>query len=190
MYFFLDCRLRTPSLQSERTLGRRWGPRRAPGNPGNIPTRTSSYPSTNKRRYWISFFMLQIIPISVLQIRDILVQIRIHTSDFLDPTPDPAIFVSDLQEGNKNNNFSAKFFAYYFLKVHLHHFSKIKSINKSQKSRNQGFSYYFCLMMERSGSGSIPMTNRSGSGRPKNIRIRISIPDSYVFLFQLSISSL
>jgi hypothetical protein len=54
----------------------------------------------------------------------------------LDPDPDadldPAIFVSDLQDVNKN------FFAYYFLKIHLHHFSK-----KPQKSRNQCFSYYF-----------------------------------------------
>ncbi len=52
----------------------------------------------------------------------------------------------------------------------------------SQNSRNQGFSYYICLMIEGSrsragsGSGSIPLTN--GSGWPKNtwirwIRIRI-----------------
>jgi hypothetical protein len=32
---------------------------------------------------------------------------------------------------------------------------------------NQGFSYYFCLMIE--GSGSVLVTN--GSGRPENIRI-------------------
>ncbi len=37
-----------------------------------------------------------------------------------DPTPDIAIFVNDLQEGNKNYFFF--FFAYYFLKTHLHHF--------------------------------------------------------------------
>ncbi len=39
----------------------------------------------------------------------------------------------------------------------------------------QGFSYYFCLMIEGSwaGSGSIPLTNGSGSGRPKNMWIRI-----------------
>jgi hypothetical protein len=46
----------------------------------------------------------------------------------------------------------------------------------SQNSRNQGFSYYICFIRE--GSGSIPLTNGSGSGRPKNtwirwIRIRI-----------------
>ncbi len=48
----------------------------------------------------------------------------------------------------------------------------------SQKSRNQGFSYYICLMIE--GSAFIPLTSGSGSGRPKNmwirwIRIRIRI---------------
>jgi hypothetical protein len=74
-----------------------------------------------------------------------------------------------------------RFFAY-FLKVHLHHFSKIKVINKSQISRNQCFSYYFCLMIEGSGSGSISLTNGSatGSSRPKIIwilliRIQIQI---------------
>ncbi len=76
--------------------------------------------------------------------------------------------------------------AYYFLKRHLHHFSKIKSQKVSLNSRNQGFSYYFCMMIEGSGSGagsgsgSIPPTSGSGSGRPKNtwilwIRIRIRI---------------
>jgi hypothetical protein len=38
-------------------------------------------------------------------------------------------------------------------------------------SSNKGFSYYFCLMMEESGSRSGPLTNRSGFGRPKNLRI-------------------
>jgi hypothetical protein len=37
-----------------------------------------------------------------------------------DADPDPAIFVSDL-------------FAYFILKVHLHHFSKIKSHKKVTK---------------------------------------------------------
>jgi hypothetical protein len=62
---------------------------------------------------------------------------------------------------------------YYFLKVHLHHFPKIKCHKESQNSRNQCFSYYFCFMIE--GSGSISLTNGSGfgSGRPTNIWIRI-----------------
>jgi hypothetical protein len=48
------------------------------------------------------------------------------------------------------------------MKVHLHHFSKIKS---PKEVGIKVFSYYFCLMKE--GSGSTPLTSESGSGRPK-----------------------
>jgi hypothetical protein len=85
------------------------------------------------------------------------------------------------------NNFCLNIFsAYYILKVHLHNFPRIKSQNESQNSRNQGFSYYFCMMTE--GSGSIPLTNGSGSGRPKNmwIRIRIRIRNTAFTLHLLS----
>ncbi len=58
---------------------------------------------------------------------------------------DPAIFDVDLQGANKKLKFLKKFSAYFFWKVHLHHFSKIKSKKKSQNSRNQCFSYYFLL---------------------------------------------
>ncbi len=86
----------------------------------------------------------------------------------------------------QKSNFLTQFFvAYYFLKLHLHHLSKIKSQKESLNSRNQGFSYYFCMMIEGSGSGSragsgsgsIPLTSGSGSGsgRPKNTWIRIRI---------------
>ncbi len=40
-----------------------------------------------------------------------------------DPAPDPAISVSDRQDGKKKNFFSV--FLLIFLKPHLHHFSKI-----------------------------------------------------------------
>jgi hypothetical protein len=80
----------------------------------------------------------------------------------------------------KKTNFLTQIFAYYYLKLHLHHFSKIKSQKKSQNSRNLDFFYYFCMIIEGSESGSIPMTSLSGSGSrmPKNtwirwIRIRI-----------------
>jgi hypothetical protein len=95
--------------------------------------------------------------------------------------PDPAIFVIDLRNARKKLEkkiFNTIFSAYYFLKVHLQHFSKIKSQKESQNSRNQGFSDYFCMMIEGSGSGagagsgSIPLTSGSGSGRPKNMWIR------------------
>ncbi len=85
-----------------------------------------------------------------------------------DSDPDPAIFVIDLQDANKKQIFNTIFSAYYFLKVHLHNFSKIKSQKESQNRRKQGFSYYFCMMIE----GSIPLTSGSGSGRPKNMWIR------------------
>ncbi len=67
--------------------------------------------------------------------------------------PDPALFVRDLKIPTNFLVFF-KFFVYYFL-VHLHHFSKVKSHKDVTKIRNQGFSYYFCLMMEGAGSGSV-----------------------------------
>jgi hypothetical protein len=85
----------------------------------------------------------------------------------------------------KNYFLSTIFSAFYFLKLHLHNFSNIKSQKEYKNIRNQGFSYYFCMMIEGSGSGfragsgsgSIPLTSgsRSGSGRPENMWIRIRI---------------
>jgi hypothetical protein len=96
----------------------------------------------------------------------------------MDPDPDPAIFVIDLQDASKRIIFNTIFSACYFLKVHLHYFSKIKSQKESQNIRIQGFSFYFCMMIEgygsgsRAGSESIPLTSESGYGRPKNTWIR------------------
>ncbi len=73
--------------------------------------------------------------------------------------PDPSTFIIDLQDANKKVTLK---------KVVLH-----ITLWRSQSSRNQGFSYYFCLMIEESGSGSIPLTNGSGSRRPKNTWIRL-----------------
>jgi hypothetical protein len=106
---------------------------------------------------------------------------------------DPDFFDIDLQDASKKIIFNTIFSAYYILKVHLHHFSKIKSQKESQNSRNQGFSYYFCMMIEGSGSGSrggsgsgfIPLTSGygSGSGRPKNMWIRIRNTACMSFIF-------
>ncbi len=100
---------------------------------------------------------------AVLRIRDTLVWIRIRILLFSSLTfkiPTIKLF------------FIFYFSAYYFLKVHLHHFSEIKSRKESQNIRNQGFSYYCCMMIEGSGSGAIPLTIGSGSGMPKNMWIR------------------
>jgi hypothetical protein len=50
----------------------------------------------------------------------------------VDPDPDPALFVIGLQDASKKRIFNTIFSAYYFLKVHLHNFSKIK-VKKSHK---------------------------------------------------------
>jgi hypothetical protein len=73
---------------------------------------------------------------AVLQIYDILGWIRIWIRGSMpltngpdsdpDSFPDPSIFVIDLQDANKNKFKKKSFSAYYFLKVHLHHFSKKK----------------------------------------------------------------
>jgi hypothetical protein len=44
-----------------------------------------------------------------------------------DADPDPAVFIIYLQDANKKLIFEKSFSAYYFLKGHLHHFSKKKS---------------------------------------------------------------
>jgi hypothetical protein len=66
------------------------------------------------------------------------------------------------KDASKKLIFNTIFSAYYFSKVHSHHFSKIKSQKESQNNRNQGFSYCFCMMIE--GSGSMPLTSGFGSG--------------------------
>ncbi len=86
--------------------------------------------------------------------------------------PDPPPFVSDLQDANKKY-FFLYFFCLlpYFMKVYLHHSSKIISHKEVTKSRIKGFSYYFSLIMEGSGIHTVPLTNGSGSGMPKTLRI-------------------
>ncbi len=113
---------------------------------------------------------------SVFRIHDILVWIRIRGSM---PLTNGSGFGSGScyfchwpSRCQQKTNFLTQFFLLcYFLKVHLHYFWKIKSHKESQNSRIQGFSYYFCMMIEGSGSGF-----RAGSGRPKNSWIRIRNP--------------
>ncbi len=109
----------------------------------------------------------------VLRINDILVWIRIGGAMPLTNWSGSCYFRHWPSRRQQKTNLRKS--ASWLLKVHLYHFSK-----KSQNSRNQGFSCYFCLMKGGSGSGSIPLTNGSGFGsrRPKNKRIqRILIRD-------------
>ncbi len=92
----------------------------------------------------------------VLGTRDILVRIRILGSvSYLNGT-DPG--------GPKT---------YGSWNEHWHIYIIFQRIKKLQNSGNQGFSYYFCLMIEGSGVGSVLVINESGCGsrRAKNIRI-------------------
>jgi hypothetical protein len=60
--------------------------------------------------------------------------------------PDLAIFVIDLQDANKKLIFIKKSFsAYYYLKVHLHHFPKIKVKEEVTKQYESRFSLLFLL---------------------------------------------
>ena len=45
------------------------------------------------------------------------------------------------------------FFAYYFLKLHLHHFSKIKSNKEVTRQQELSFSYNFSLIIARKELG-------------------------------------
>ncbi len=84
----------------------------------------------------------------------------------------------------RKNMLFPQFFDYYFLKVHLNLYSKIKSIKEVKKSRNPGFSYFFSMMMEGSecGSGSVQTMTGSGSGRFKKFT------DPYTKYYQINMS--
>ncbi len=115
----------------------------------------------------------------MLRIHDILVWIRIWIRGSM-PLTYGSEFGSRCGSGScyfrhLPNFFKKSFSAYYCLKVHLHHFSKIKNQKKSQSSRNQCFSFFFLLCDRK-----IRM--------PKNKRIRIRNTASSCFLMELKLS--
>ncbi len=89
----------------------------------------------------------------MFRIHDILVWIRIHGSMPLTNGPGfgSGSCFSSLTFKTPTKIIKKSFSAFYILKVHLHNFSKVKVQKKSLSRRNQGFSYYFCLMIEGSG---------------------------------------
>jgi hypothetical protein len=71
-----------------------------------------------------------------------------------DPDPDSCSFGNDLQDAKKIlKNF--EFFFFFLFEGTFTSFFKDTSHKKSHNSRNNGFSFYFCLMME--GFGSVPL---------------------------------
>ncbi len=118
----------------------------------------------------------------ILWIRDILVRSRIRR--FV-----PLTYGSSSGSGSeswsfrqwfsrcKKNEFFSNFFASYFLKIHLHQSSKIKKSQRSQKTVEiKVFLTFFCCLMMQGVRIQIRIhtnNDRSRSGRPKNLRIRI-----------------
>ncbi len=150
--------------------------------------------------------------LAVLRIHDILVWIRIRIRGSMPLTNGSG---SGCGSGSfychhwpsrcqQKNTLKKKFFCILLFEGTFTSFFKGKKSKRSHKTVDPGFSYYFCLMIERSGagagSGSIPLTNGSGSWsrRPKNTWIRIRIRntalwylvpvDILLFYFQLGIS--
>jgi hypothetical protein len=83
----------------------------------------------------------------------------------MDSDPAAAIFLSDLQDGNKT-----LFCAHYFLKPHLHHFEKVKSHKEVTKQKESRFFLLFLLddrMISSRIRTSDKRTNGSGSRRPQ-----------------------
>ncbi len=75
-----------------------------------------------------------------------------------DPDPDPAIFAIDLQEANKKLFFSS-FSPYYFLKLQLHNFSKIKDHKEVTKQQESRFFLSFLLDDRRIWIRSLILTS-------------------------------
>ncbi len=83
-----------------------------------------------------------------------------------DPDSDPdRAFLLVADKMLTKNGFFQSFFAFYFLKIHLHQFLKIKVKKNSQNSSSNQFFLLFLLI-----DGRIRIrTNNDGSGGPKNI---------------------
>jgi hypothetical protein len=87
----------------------------------------------------------------------------------MDLISDPAIFVIDLQDSRKKLSFEHNFFSFLLFEATFTSFFIDKKSKESQISRNQGFSHYFFMMIE--GSGSVhpdpvgPKTCGSGGSR-------------------------
>ncbi len=75
--------------------------------------------------------------------------------------PDPGIFITDLKDANKKQIFKKSFHAYYFLKVYLHHFSKIKSKRRHKRVGLKfflQFMHIFSMFFNISENCSIPLS--------------------------------
>ncbi len=106
----------------------------------------------------------------VLGIRDILLRIRIRSPGFLSPANGSDSFLQCLEGGKKIH-----FFHIFFISYQQAPYFYLQALFQSAQ--------HLYEKRERSGtgSGSIPLTKGSGSGRPKNMQIRIPNTGNRVF---------
>ncbi len=111
---------------------------------------------------------------AVFWIHDILVWIRIRIRGSMPLTNGSGScnFCHWPSRCQQKTNFLTQFFLLVTFWRHIYIIIKDKKSKRVTKNnRIQGFSYYFCMMIEgsgsRAGSGSIPLTSGSGSGMPK-----------------------
>ncbi len=76
-----------------------------------------------------------------------------------DPEPDPYLWLMDADPGGQKHTDPHADSEHWYIYIILQRQTVIK---KLQNSRNQGFSYNFCWMMEGSGTRSGSVTNGSG----------------------------
>ncbi len=110
----------------------------------------------------------------VLRIHDILGWIRIRGSMPLTNGSGSCYFHHWPSRCQQKLIFLHNFFCLLLFEGTFTSFFEDKKSKRHHNSRNQSFSYYFCMIIEGSWSGSKPLTSgsESGSWRPKNIWIR------------------
>jgi hypothetical protein len=92
---------------------------------------------------------------AVFRIHNILVWIRIRGSMPLTNGSGSCYFRHRPSRCQQKTNFLFNFFCLLLFEDTFTFFSKIKSQKESQNISNQGYSYYFCMMIEGSRSGFV-----------------------------------
>ncbi len=131
------------------------------------PVPTCSEPSRLADKAWTELKSQDFACKPEIEVWTTVLRIRIRGSMPLTNGSGSCFFFIDLQDANKKQFFFKKLSCLLLFEgtcTMYIIFQRQKLKKKSQNSRNQGFSYYFCLMIEGSGSRSVPPTYGSGSG--------------------------
>ncbi len=119
----------------------------------------------------LSMIYVKLVPVQLLavfRIRDILERARIRIRGSV-PLTNGSGSGSFRQWPSRHQQKFSLFFLLIPLRTFWRHIYIILQRVTKPYGRNNDFSYYFCLIIE--GSGSVHLTYGSGTGRPKNIQI-------------------